>query len=159
MKKVIFIIIGVVIFSLFVTKGFSQKTSSEISIPEEFSWYGKSGAEKAPVYDKEKNGYWWMPNKPPEGKENEVWGNRGYIFVGSKKAKVEEEKPVEKKPVRKSCEPEKVVYKEVEKIIYVEKPVEKIVERVVEKPVERIVEKIVEKPVEKIVEKPVEKIV
>lgn len=166
MSRIMLVVLMVVSFFLLVGKGFSQKASSEVPLPEEFSWYGKSGAEKSPVYDQEKNGYWWTPTKPPEGKENELWGNRGYIFVGSKKQKgEEEEKPVEKKTVKKSCPPEKVVYVErpVEKIIYVEKPVEKVVEKVIEKPVEKVVERVIEKPVEKIVErvveKPVEKIV
>ena len=159
MKKV-FLILVAVSFFLLVGKGFCQKASSEVSLPEEFSWYGQSGAQKEPVYDNAKKGYWWIPTKPPEGKENELWGNRGYIFVGSKKVEEKEkkeEKPVEKKVVREGCG--KVVYveKPVEKIVYVEKPVEKIVERVIEKPVEKVV--YVEKPVEKIVEKPVEKIV
>ncbi|MCM8819032.1 MAG: OmpA family protein [Candidatus Omnitrophica bacterium] len=121
--------------------------AEEMKLPEEFSWYGESGAKKEPVFDAQKKGYWWMPTQIPEGKENTLWGNRGYIFVGVKKPKVVEEKKAEEKIV------EKVVEKVVEKPVIVEKIVEKPVEKIVEKPVV----KIVEKPVEKVVTKEVEK--
>jgi outer membrane protein OmpA-like peptidoglycan-associated protein len=89
-------------------------------LPEEFSWYGKSGALKEPVYDAEKGGYWWMPTKIPAGMENKQWGNRGYVFVGAKKEKVEV--PKVEAPVVKQ-KPEAPV-----------KAVEKVVTKVVEKP-------------------------
>jgi len=54
---------------------------------KDFSWYGKSGAKKAPAYDREKCGYWWMPEKAPAGKENIQWGNRGYVFVAEAQKK------------------------------------------------------------------------
>lgn len=85
------------------------------TLPQKFSWYGESGAKKEPTYDAEKGGYWWMPTQIPEGMENELWGNRGYVFVGTVKEKVE--KPV----VKEKPTPVKVVEK------VVEKPVEKIV--------------------------------
>lgn len=144
MKKLL--IFFVVIGFLFISSKF-MSYAEEIELPEEFSWYGKSGAKKEPVYDEQKKGYWWMPTQIPEGKENELWGNRGYIFVGIKKSK-----PVEVKKEEVKKEEVKVV----ENVI--EKPVERIVEKIVEKPVEKIVEKPVERTVEKIVEKPVEKI-
>jgi len=149
-------------------------------LPEDFSWYGQSGAQSSPVYDAEKDGFWWNPDKPPAGKENVQWGNRGYIFVGKKTPKpqvkkeaetkvIAQEKELEKKETPKKrwsifCPPEpRIVYvdrpveKVVEKVVYVDRPVEKVVEKIVEKPVEKIIEKVVEKPVEKIVyvEKPV----
>ncbi|MCM8817336.1 MAG: OmpA family protein [Candidatus Omnitrophica bacterium] len=144
----------------------AQTVAPEKILPEEFSWYGKSGAEKQPVYDAERNGFWWNPSMAPEGKEDTQWGNRGYIFVGPKKQKPVDPEEAASFSVRRSvekslpnkwatfCAPEKkTVY--VDKIIEV--PVEKVVEKIVEKPVEKVI--YVEKPVEKIVEKPVEKIV
>ncbi|MCX7704889.1 MAG: OmpA family protein [bacterium] len=177
MKKqsVLWIVVSVVVsFLLFAGSIKAQTVSPEKILPEDFSWYGKSGAEKQPVYDAERGGFWWNPSIAPEGKENTQWGNRGYIFVGPKKSKSVDSKeaasisvsrPIQKPLLNKwcfFCSPEKkTVY--VEKVVEV--PVEKVVERVVEKPVERVVEKVVEriieKPVEKIVyvEKPVEKVV
>ncbi|MEO0299890.1 MAG: OmpA family protein [candidate division WOR-3 bacterium] len=140
MKRVLSYIIGGII--LFIGGILVFASNNEWELPEEFSWYGKSGAEKPPVYDPVKKGYWWMPTKPPEGKENELWGNRGYIFVGVKKVK---KMPEEKK--------------EKEEVKVIEKVIEKPVEKIVEKPVEKVIEKVIEKPVEKIVEKPVEKVV
>lgn len=149
-RKLKMVVIGLAVLLVFsLGKGTSKLSAQEL--PEEFSWYGESGAMRAPVYDEQKGGEWWMPDKPPAGQENIQWGNRGYIFVGKKKTRVAEEPP----PAPK------------EKVVYVEKPVEKIVEKpvekIVEKPVEKIVykDRIVEKPVEKIVykDKPVEKIV
>lgn len=135
------------VLMIFSVKGAICEERTDIELPEEFSWYGESGAKKEPVYDEQKGGFWWIPSTPPEGMENEQWGNRGYIFVGAKKAKVPET------PAVAPAVSEEVAPKE--KIVYVEKPVEKIVYR------DRVVEKVVEKPVEKIVyvEKPVEKIV
>lgn len=159
----------------------AESVSPDKILPEEFSWYGKSGALSKPVYDKEREGFWWNPSQPPEKLEDVQWGNRGYIYVGKKKPKPVDPEEAEvvslKKPITKTlsenkwadfCCPEKktvyvdrIVEKPVEKIVYVDKIVEKPVERIVEKPVERIIERIIEKPVEKIVyvEKPVEKLV
>jgi len=172
-----------VVVSMLLVAGISkaQTVSPEKILPQDFSWYGKSGAQNQPVYDAERNGFWWNPDKAPEKMENAQWGNRGYIFVGQKKPKPVDEEEAEgvsvRKPVQKTitgnkwcgfCAPEKktvyvdrivekVVEKPVEKVVYVDRPVEKIVE----KPVERIIERIIEKPVEKIVyvDKPVEKVV
>jgi len=165
---------------LLASGAFAQQKNS---LPEEFSWYGESGALRAPVYDEEKGGLWWIPDNTQETDDEGLWGNRGYVFVGTGK----EEKITLKsarfarfncpcKSVKRledrvmKAEPrvvERIVEKPVERIV--EKPVEKIVyrDRIVEKPVEKIVyrDRIVEKPVEKIVyrdrtvEKPVDKIV
>ncbi len=124
-------------------KGIAETIPSEVDVPEEFSWYGESGATREPVYDDQKNGLWWIPDNIPAGQENTQWGNRGYVFVGTK-TPAPEPLPAPEPEIR-----ERVV----ERIV--EKPVEKIVyrDRIVEKPVEKIVyrDKIVEKPVEKIV--------
>ncbi|MCX5642720.1 MAG: OmpA family protein [Candidatus Omnitrophica bacterium] len=58
------------------------------------SWYGKSGAQSTPIMDVAtakdtsnptatavKRGSWWMPKKAPKGKNNTVWGNRGYVYL------------------------------------------------------------------------------
>jgi len=112
---------------------------SELSgqeLPEEFSWYGESGASRNPVYDEQKGGEWWMPDEIPAGQENTQWGNRGYVFVGTKKAAVAAPPAPAPAPAPKE-------------VVYVEKPVEKIVykDRIIEKPVEKILyrDKIVEK--------------
>ena len=61
------------------------------------SWYGKSGAQSAPVIDADtaketsnpsatsvKEGSWWMPKKAPKGKDSTVWGNKGYVYLAEK---------------------------------------------------------------------------
>lgn len=113
-KKFLLVLI-VLGFALLAGKIMAQTAPK--GLPEEFSWYGKSGALKEPVYDAEKGGYWWMPIQIPAGMENKQWGNRGYVFVGAKKEKVEA--PVVK---QKPAAPVKVVEKE------------KVVTKVVEKP-------------------------
>ena len=45
------------------------------------SWYGKSGAQPVPAKDSQKGGSWWMPKKAPRGKDNTVWGNKGYVYL------------------------------------------------------------------------------
>ena len=63
------------------------------------SWYGKSGAKAAPVMDVNttretsnptatsvKRGSWWMPKKALKGKDNTVWGNKGYVYLAGGKA-------------------------------------------------------------------------
>ncbi|MGB9643185.1 MAG: OmpA family protein [Candidatus Ratteibacteria bacterium] len=183
MKGRIAVLLIVVSMLLFVGIAKAQTVSPEKILPQDFSWYGKSGAQSQPVYDAERNGFWWNPEKAPEKMENVQWGNRGYIYVGQKKPKpvdpeeaavISVRKPIQKTitgnkwcdfctPEKKTVYVDKIIEKPVEKIVYVEKPVEKIIEKPVEKIVyvDRPVEKIVEKPVEKIVyvEKPVEKIV
>jgi len=85
---------------------------------EDTSWYGKSGAQFAPVKDVNtteetsnptataaKEGSWWMPTEAPKGKDNTVWGNRGYVYLAdSKKApkKVFARKAPKKVAVKKS---------------------------------------------------------
>lgn len=177
MKKYV-LIWAVVLASILFFSGSikAQTVTPEKILPKDFSWYGKSGAEKQPVYDEERNGFWWNPSMAPEGKQDIQWGNRGYIFVGQKKPKpVDPEEAASlsvRKPVQKSlpnkwtgfCASEqktvyvdRIVERPVEKIVYVDKVVEKPVEKIVEK----VIDRIVEKPVEKIVyvEKPVEKVV
>jgi len=119
-------------------------TKSEV---KDFSWYGESGAQRAPVYDEVKEGHWWIPEEAPSGQESDLWGNRGYVFVADQEAEpapAPAPAPAEKVVIQEKIV-EKVVEKPVEKIVYVDKPVEKIV--YVDKPVEKIVykDKIVEK--------------
>lgn len=106
-------IMPVFLAALFFT-GFALADSSCIKLPEDFSWYGESGAMNEPVYDAEKGGLWWMPEKAPAGKENMQWGNRGYIFVGAPKKTVTAEKPA---PVKKTEVVEKPEVQIVEKIV------------------------------------------
>lgn len=146
------ILLGVVSILFFAGGIYAETPNTQGVLQEDFSWYGESGAMRAPVYDRVMPGLWWMPDNAPSGEENTRWGNRGYVFVGM-------QKPVP--PVYEAAvvAPEKeIVYvdKPVEKIVYVDKPVEKIV--YVDKPVEKIV--YVDRPVEKIVyvDRPVEKV-
>ena len=148
-RNVGFLVAAVFAFSLLAGCATTSGTS------EDFSWWGESGAQNAPVMDTDtvkdtsnptatagKEGSWWMPEAPPEGiSENDLWGNRGYVYVA-------EEAPAPA-PVPEIVAAPKPVEKIVEKQV--------IVEKIVEKPVEKIVEKVVEKKVyvDKIVEKPV----
>ncbi len=71
---------------LFLAGGALAETAcSRQELPESFSWYGESGALGEPVYDEDKGGFWWMPEKAPDMQEKTQWGNRGYIFVGTGK--------------------------------------------------------------------------
>ena len=149
MRKMNWVLLLAVVFAFSLLAGCATTSGTA----KDFSWWGESGAQDAPVMDTDtvkdtsnptatavKEGSWWMPGQSAEGTEdNTQWGNRGYVYVA-------EETPAPA-PV-----PEIVVApKPVEKVI--EKQV--IVEKIVEKPVEKIVEKIVEKKVyvDKIVEK------
>jgi outer membrane protein OmpA-like peptidoglycan-associated protein len=69
------------------------------------SWYGKSGARPAPVKDANtlvpstnpvKKGSWWMPKRAPQGKENTIWGNRGYVYLAGNGPNAPKKLPVEK---------------------------------------------------------------
>lgn len=137
---------------LLASGAFAQQKNS---LPEEFSWYGESGALRAPVYDEEKGGLWWIPDNTQETDDEGLWGNRGYVFVGTGK----EEKITLKSArfARFNC-PCKSVKRLEDRVMKAEP---RVVERIVEKPVERIVEKPVEKIVyrDRTVEKPVDKIV
>ncbi len=142
----------------------AESVSPEKILPQEFSWYGKSGAKSQPVYDAERNGFWWNPSSAPEGRENTQWGNRGYIYVGKKQPRpvdpeeasvISVRRPVQKASTNKWA----ICCPSGKKTVYVDRIVEVPVEKIVEKPVERVIERIIERPVEKIVEKPVEKIV
>jgi len=115
MKRLRKMVVGLIVlwFALSASKIMAQTASK--GLPGKFSWYGESGAKKEPVYDAEKGGYWWMPTQIPAGMENKQWGNRGYVFVGTKKEKVEA--PVVK---QKPEVPVKVVEKVVTKVV--EKP-------------------------------------
>ncbi|MCL5674980.1 MAG: OmpA family protein [Candidatus Omnitrophica bacterium] len=119
---------------MFFAGGVRAKTSqSPYILPEQFSWYGESGALRAPVYDSVMPGLWWMPNNKPteqEEQENTPWGNRGYVFVGTETpAPIVVSKP-EKKVAEEKVE-EKIVYRDriiekpVKKIVYVDRNVEK----------------------------------
>lgn len=142
--------IGAILLAVLLIGRFALSTIAHAAEPcgqeeNDFSWYGESGALRPPVYDEQKGGEWWMPEQAPEGQANTQWGNRGYVFVGTKKAVVAE------KPAQKPAPKPKIIYRDkpVEKIVYkdriVEKPVEKIVYR--DKPVDKIVykDKVVEK--------------
>ncbi|MBN1445437.1 MAG: OmpA family protein [Candidatus Omnitrophica bacterium] len=141
MKKMLLwaILPGILLSMLFAG---CSATTSEM---KDFSWYGESGAEREPVYDEVKEGHWWIPAEAPAGQENELWGNRGYVFVAEQKPAPEPPPPPAPKVIIQEKVVEKIVEKPVEKIVYVDKPVEKIV--YVDKPVEKIVykDKIVEK--------------
>lgn len=80
--------------------GIALADSTCATLPEDFSWYGESGATREPVYDVEKDGLWWIPESVPAGQENTQWGNRGYIFVGAPKKEEVVEKPA---PVKKTA--------------------------------------------------------
>ena len=150
MKRINAGVLLVVVFAFSLLAGCATTSGNN----EDFSWWGKSGAQSAPIMDADtakdtsnptatavKEGSWWIPEKSAEGiADNTQWGNRGYVYVA------EAPEPPAPAPV-----PEIVTPKPIEKIV--EKQV--IVERIVEKPVDRIVEKIVEKKVyvDKIVEK------
>jgi len=144
------VVVGIICFMFVAGAALAQTSEGQITLPERFSWYGKSGAERPPVYDSQKEGYWWIPQAPPAGQETTQWGNRGYIFVGKSRPEPVKE-PAAPAPAEKVVYRDRVVEKPVEKIVYqdrsVEKPVERIVyrDRVVEKPVEKVVEKVVEK--------------
>ncbi len=140
MKKML---LGAILPGMFLCMFFAgcSATKSEV---KDFSWYGESGAVREPVYDEVKEGHWWIPAEAPAGQENELWGNRGYVFVAEQKP-APAPAPAPKAVVQEKIV-EKIVEKPVEKIVYVDKPVEKIV--YVDKPVEKIVYK--DRPVEKI---------
>lgn len=82
MKKAGMVGMALILLCMFLTG--CATTQSE---QKDFSWYGKSGAKRAPVYDAEKGGRWWVPSDAPAGKSATQWGNRGYVYVGEGKAK------------------------------------------------------------------------
>ena len=57
-----------------------QRAEELKKLQEEFAWWGTTDAQPAPVKDKERGGYWWMP-KGPGPTSPKLWGNRGYIYV------------------------------------------------------------------------------
>jgi len=81
MKKAGMVGLALILFCMFLTG--CATTQSE---QKDFSWYGKSGAKRAPVYDAERGGRWWIPANAPSGKEATQWGNRGYVYVTDGKA-------------------------------------------------------------------------
>jgi len=151
MKRTNAVVLLIAVFVFSLLAGCATTTSRT---GEDLSWWGKSGAQNAPVMDTDtvrdtsnpsatavKGGSWWIPDQSTKGvADNTQWGNRGYVYVA------EAPQPPAPAPV-----PEIIAPKAVEKIV--EKTV--IVEKIVEKPVDRIVEKIVEKKVyvDKIVDK------
>ncbi len=152
MKRVNVVVLLMAVFAFSLLAGCA--TSPERA-GKDFSWWGESGAQSAPVMDSDtteetsnptatvvKEGSWWMPDESAEGAaDNTQWGNRGYVYVA-------EDAPAPE-PVPEIVAAPKPVEKVVEKQV--------IVEKIVEKPVDRIVEKIVEKKVyvDKVVEKQV----
>jgi outer membrane protein OmpA-like peptidoglycan-associated protein len=48
------------------------------ALQERFSWW-PTDAKPAPVRDPDRGGYWWWPKTP--GKQEHLWGNRGYVYV------------------------------------------------------------------------------
>lgn len=46
---------------------------------DRFSWW-PTEATPAPVQDEKRGGQWWWP-KDPGGKEDQAWGNQGYIYM------------------------------------------------------------------------------
>ena len=93
MKKAGMVGMALIMLCMFLTG--CATTQSE---QKDFSWYGKSGAKRAPVYDAEKGGRWWTPSDAPAGKEAIQWGNRGYVYVADKKPVAKRvEKPVPQK--------------------------------------------------------------
>ncbi len=134
---------------LFFAGGVCAETADNYQLSEDFSWYGESGAMRAPVYDSSMPGLWWMPDNAPEEQENDQWGNRGFVFVGMQKLTPEPVKQVPAPaPKEKIVYQDRIVEKPVEKIVYVDKIEEKPVEKIVEKPVEKIV--YVDRPVDKV---------
>lgn len=81
MKKAGMVGMALILLCMFLTG--CATTQSE---QKDFSWYGKSGAKRAPVYDAEKGGRWWVPSDAPAGKSATQWGNRGYVYVTDGKA-------------------------------------------------------------------------
>ncbi|MBN1445436.1 MAG: OmpA family protein [Candidatus Omnitrophica bacterium] len=92
MKKAGMVGMALILLCMFLTG--CATTQSE---QKDFSWYGRSGAKRAPVYDTERGGRWWIPSDAPAGKEATRWGNRGYVYVADRKPVVKRvAKPVQK---------------------------------------------------------------
>lgn len=48
---------------------------------EDYSWWGQSGATKAPYKDSDRSGYWWWPTVAESNvDDSELWGNRGLVY-------------------------------------------------------------------------------
>lgn len=54
-------------------------TEEEQKFQKKFEWW-PTDATPAPVEDKDKGGYWWMPTRPGP-KSGDIWGNRGYVYI------------------------------------------------------------------------------
>lgn len=160
MKRINLVVLLVAVFAVSLLAGCATTTSQN---GEDLSWWGKSGAQNAPVSDTRQGvihsadvvstglpiaskdpsagdqsirGSWWMPDKATtEAEENTQWGNRGYVYAAETPAVAPVPAPA---PVAEVAAPKAA-----------EKPAEKVVEKTV------YVDKIVEKPVEKIVTKTV----
>lgn len=110
MKKLNFASLLLCIFAVSLLAGCATPILKSSSKAKQYpaadtSWYGKSGAQAAPILDtgtsKEtsnptatavKKGSWWMPKAAPAGKEATVWGNRGYVYLAGAEKKLPAEK-------------------------------------------------------------------
>lgn len=55
--------------------------ASAASTMDDLSWFGNTGATKAPVKSDEYSGYWWWPTEPASNSsDSELWGNRGVVY-------------------------------------------------------------------------------
>jgi outer membrane protein OmpA-like peptidoglycan-associated protein len=171
MKRMNVVVLLMIVFAVSLFAGCAATTSRT---GEDLSWWGKSGAQSAPVTDTRMGvihsadvvstgteqtetakdpsandpalrGSWWMPDQAAtQAEDNTLWGNRGYVYVA------ETPEPPAPEPV--SVVPEVAAPKPEEKVV--EKPAAPaVVEKIVEMPVEKIVEKTVY--VDKVVEKTV----
>jgi len=61
----------------------STLTPDEMAFQQKFTWW-PTDAYPGPVADKQRGGYWWMPQAPgPKSGDpaKDLWGNRGFIYV------------------------------------------------------------------------------
>ena len=66
------------------------------------SWWGQSGATKAPFKDSARSGYWWWPTVAQSNVDDaELWGNRGLVYGDlTQRAEQPDEIPMPVKIVR-----------------------------------------------------------
>ena len=121
MRRMNLVVLLMVGFAVSLLAGCATTTSRT---GEDLSWWGKSGAEPAPVKDADtavpsndplKEGSWWMPDRAATSAENNTqWGNRSYVYV-NKTPEVPAPVPevVAPKPAEKIVEKQLVVEKDV----------------------------------------------
>ena len=58
-------------------------TAQAAKVWDDMSWWGNTGATKAPVADsKGRSGYWWWPTEAASNaNDSELWGNRGIVYA------------------------------------------------------------------------------